>query len=107
MEEMRDEKRDRTGGENRKSEESNEELKSQRYKPGKAKKKKKGVYYPRGQEECPHAFMGENPDQDIRLRSHVPGYLEISVQCQQRLSTDQVWSLTLPVKELDFEFNQK
>lgn len=106
MEEMRDERRDRTGGENRKSEESNEELKSQRYKPGKAKKKK-GVYYPRGQEERPHAFMGENPDQDIRLRSHVPGYLEISVQCQQRLSTDQVWSLTLPVKELDFEFNQK
>ena len=44
---MIDERRDRTGGENRKSEESNEELKSQRYKPGKAKKK--GVYYPRGQ----------------------------------------------------------
>ena len=41
---MRDERRDRTGGENRKSEESNEELKSQRYKPGKEKKKKKMVY---------------------------------------------------------------
>lgn len=40
MEEMTDERRDRTGGQNRKSEESNEELKSQTYKPGKGKKKK-------------------------------------------------------------------
>lgn len=89
VEEMRDERRDRTGGENRKSEESNEELKSQRYKPGKAKKKKKGVYYPRGQEEHPHAFMGKILIKTLRLRSHSPGYLEISVQCQQRLSTDE------------------
>lgn len=53
---MRDEKRDRTGGENRKSEESNEELKSQRYKPGKAKKKKRCILSKRagGTPSCLH-----------------------------------------------------
>lgn len=53
---MIDERRDRTGGENRKSEESNEELKSQRYKPGKAKKKKRCILSKRavGKPSCLH-----------------------------------------------------